>query len=156
MAFAESSVVVPAPVDQVWAVVSDLKNWDELTATHLMFSIHKVSFEMMDAPGPGARFKVSIGRNVLQAGVIQHWDPPRLLVIRAVSARPGFHQADAILAVALEPLSESSTEVALRLELDFTHPRFGGIVTRFFPLQSSINRCVGNVSEHLREMLARA
>ena len=156
MATAEKSFLVQAPPDKVWATISELKNWDELTATHLTFVTRKTRFEIVEGSGAGARFTVSIGRNVIQEGAIESWEPPRLWTVRAHSTTRHFYCSESFLSAAISPQDSQTSRVDLRLELRFTHRYFGDLVTLFFPLRSSLKRCVENVSVRLREMLERA
>jgi uncharacterized protein YndB with AHSA1/START domain len=156
MATAEKSFVVQATPQKVWAIISELKNWDELTAAYLRFSIQKSRFELVAGSGAGARFKVSVGRKVIQEGAIERWEPPRLIALRTRSMTRGFACSESSLTVAIAPQTALTTRVDLRQELNFTHRYFADLVTLLFPLKSSLKRCVEDMSAHLSEMLERA
>ena len=158
MAIVEKSFVVPAPQFKVWSIVSELKNWDELTAAQRIFANKKAGVELVDGAGSGAgaRCRISIGGDVFHEGTIERWEAPRLFAVHTQSAARHWYCSEAFFSVETAPQDSLTTRVDLRLEFNFTHRYFGNLVTLFFFPHSRLKRCVDDIAARLREMLERA
>lgn len=109
MATFTERIVVQAPVERAWAVLSDLERWPEWTA-----SMRSVRTLGDGAPGVGARYRVEQPKLQPAEFTITDWRPPQSFTWRMGTA--------ALSAVAAHTLRPAPGGCELELRLEYSGP----------------------------------
>lgn len=161
MAEVEQSLKFQERPEKIWAVLSDLNNWNYLGATSSYRRSFHTTFTILEGsvPGPGMRFGISYNKDpeILQTWEVDEWKPPNKFAASSKSCRAAYNimTMESSLSFTITPIDTLDTRVDFRFTLTFTNPYLGRFLNTLFPTEWRLRKVLGNVCLRLPKLLSQ-
>jgi hypothetical protein len=158
MAAGERSVVVSASPEKIWAVLTELSNWDALTKSIGVFRSIRPNFRIVppSIPGPGMRFSVSVKSDVMQVWEVTEWVPPQRFSASAVWCKYRFFAVDSSLAFTIAPVDTLDTKVDFRFALGYKKTRLEGLLSLLLQVDKAADSTLNNICSRFPRLVQNA